>query len=264
MLKARLVYRLIAAGTLAAGLVLLPHMNEPAFAAEAPYSDQEKADLGSVIKEYLLKNPEVIRDAMAELERRDQIAAAEQQKKTLASVSEILIKSERSIVLGNPKGDVTLVEFFDYNCGYCKRAMADLQALLKSDTDLRLVVRDFPVLGKESVEASMVAVAVANQLKGAAYLDYHSKLMESKGRIGKERALQVAKEMGIDMDRLDTDISSKETRLALEETMRIANQLQIQGTPAFVIGDDVIFGAVGREPLAKAIESVRTCGKAAC
>lgn len=264
MLKAHLSARLIAAGTLAVGLLIASHGFQTGFAAEAAYSDQEKANLGAVIKEYLLKNPEVIREAMAELERRDQVAAAEQQKKTLASVSDTLIKSERGIVLGNPKGDVTLVEFFDYNCGYCKRAMADLQVLLKSDPNLRVVIRDFPVLGTESVEASMVAVAVANQLKGAPYLDYHSKLMESKGRIGKERAVQVAKEMGIDMDRLDKDISSKETRLALEETMRIANQLQIQGTPAFVIGDEVVFGAIGREPLANAINSVRKCGKATC
>ena len=264
MLKTHLSSRLIAAGTLAVGLLIASHGFQPGFAAESPYSDQEKANLGSVIKEYLLKNPEVIRDAMAELERRDQVAAAEQQKKTLASVSDTLIKSERGIVLGNPKGDVTLVEFFDYNCGYCKRSMADLQMLMKDDPKLRIVLRDFPVLGTESVEASMVAVAVANQLKGGDYLAYHSKLMESKGRIGKERAVQVAKELGVDMAKLDQDISSKQTRLALEETMRIVDDLKIQGTPAFVIGDEVVFGAVGRDPLAKAIESVRTCGKAVC
>ena len=110
----------------------------------------------------------------------------------------------------------------------------------------------------------MVAIAVATQLKGADYLAYHSKLMESKGRIGKERAVQVAKELGVDMGKLDKDISGKETRLALEETMRIADQLKVQGTPAFVIGDEVVFGAVGHDPLAKAIESVRQCGKATC
>lgn len=264
MLNGPLTRSLSAILVTAAALLLATPVLKPAFAVDASFSAEQKADIGLIIKDYLMKNPEVIREAMAELERRDQIAAAEQQKKTLARVSDTLVNSERGIVLGNPKGDVTLVEFFDYNCGYCKRAMADLQVLLKSDPNLRVVIRDFPVLGTESVEASMVAVAVANQLKGAPYLDYHSKLMESKGRIGKERAVQVAKEMGIDMDRLDKDISSKETRLALEETMRIANQLQIQGTPAFVIGDEVVFGAIGREPLANAINSVRKCGKATC
>jgi protein-disulfide isomerase len=264
MFKAPLPRRSSALMITALSLLLLTPVLEPARAADESFSTQQKTDLGLIIKDYLMNNPELIRDAMAELERRDQMAAVEQQKKTLASVSDTLFKSERGIVLGNPKGDVTLVEFFDYNCGYCKRSMADLQALLKDDPKLRIVLRDFPVLGPESVEASMVAVAVATQLKGADYLAYHSKLMDSKGRIGKERAVQVAKELGIDMAKLDKDISSKETRLALEETMRIADQLKIQGTPAFVIGDEVVFGAVGREPLAKAIESVRQCGKAAC
>jgi len=264
MFKAPLPRRSSALMITALSLLLLTPVLEPVRAADESFSTQQKTDLGLIIKDYLMKNPEVIRDAMAELERRDQIAAVEQQKKTLASVSDTLFKSERGIVLGNPKGDVTLVEFFDYNCGYCKRSMADLQALLKDDPKLRIVLRDFPVLGPESVEASMVAVAVANQLKGGDYLAYHSKLMESKGRIGKERAVQVAKELGVDMAKLDQDISSKQTRLALEETMRIADDLKIQGTPAFVIGDEVVFGAVGRDPLAKAIESVRTCGKAVC
>lgn len=248
----------------ALSLLLLTPVLEPVRAADESFSTQQKTDLGLIIKDYLMNNPEVVRDAMAELERRDQMAAIEQQKKTLASVSDTLVNSELGIVLGNPKGDVTLVEFFDYNCGFCKRSMADMQALLKEDPKLRIVLRDFPVLGPESVEASMVAIAVATQLKGADYLAFHSRLMDSKGRIGKERAVQIAKELGVDMGKLDEAISSKQTRLALEETMRIADQLKIQGTPAFVIGDEVIFGAVGREPLAKAIESVRQCGKASC
>ncbi|MFM8701362.1 MAG: DsbA family protein [Hyphomicrobiales bacterium] len=264
MLKAWLSRRPSGLGIAAVLLLLATPVSKPVRAADDPFSAEQKAELGLIIKDYLIKNPEVVRDAMVELDRRDQLAAIEQQKKALASVSDMLVNSERSIVLGSPDGDVTLVEFFDYNCGYCKRAMADLQALLKNDPKLRVVLRDFPVLGAESVEASMVAIAVANQLKGTRYLDYHARLMESRGRIGKERAVQLAKELGVDMAKLEKDISGTETRLALEETMRIADQLKIRGTPAFVIGDEVVFGAVGRDPLAKAIESVRSCGKTTC
>jgi protein-disulfide isomerase len=233
-------------------------------AGPGSFDDKQKAAIGDIVKEYLLKNPEVIQEALAELDRRQKDAEKTALKSAISQMSDKLLNSPRSVVVGNPQGDVTMVEFFDYNCGYCKKSLSDVRDMIKADPKLRVVIRDFPVLGPDSVEASMVAVAVKNQLSGDKYFDFHQKLLESKGRVGKERALAVAKEAGADPAKLTKDLESPEIRATLEETMRVADALKLQGTPAFVIGDDVIFGAVGTEPLQSSIASVRQCGKATC
>ena len=136
--------------------------------------------------------------------------------------------------------------------------------LMKDDPKLRLVLRDFPVLGPDSVEASLVALAVRKQLKADQYMTFHQKLLTSRGRVGKELALQAAHDSGADMAQLTKDMNSGESKPLIEATMRAADQLRIGGTPSFVIGDGVIVGAVGQETLASAIKSVRACGKASC
>jgi protein-disulfide isomerase len=167
-------------------------------------------------------------------------------------------------VVGNPSGDVTLVEFFDYNCGYCKKALADVQTLMKSDSKLRVVLKDFPVLGPDSVEASRVALAVKNQLPAPKLFDYHVKVMDSRGRVNGERAMAVAKDMGVDMARLQKDVESPEVRNALQENMALGDKLSLTGTPAFIVGETVIPGAVGLDPLKQLVNNVRQCGKASC
>jgi protein-disulfide isomerase len=156
------------------------------------------------------------------------------------------------------------VEFFDYNCGYCKRALSDVQALVKSDPKLRVVLKDFPVLGPDSVEASRVSLAVKNQFQGQKLFDYHVKVMESRGRVNGERAIAVAKEMGADMGRLQRDMDAVEVKMALATNVELGDKLGLSGTPAFIIGDEVIPGAVGIEPLKQVITNVRKCGKASC
>ena len=175
-----------------------------------------------------------------------------------------LLNASHSYVVGNPSGDITLVEFFDYNCGYCKKALADVQTLMKSDPKLRVVLKDFPVLGPDSVEASRVALAVKNQLQGQKLLDYHVKVMDSRGRVNAERAIAVAREMGVDVARLQKDMEGAEVRNALQENMALGDRLSLTGTPAFVIGETVIPGAVGIDPLKQVIANVRQCGKATC
>jgi protein-disulfide isomerase len=237
----------------------------PAPAQQAPvFTDQQKAAIGDLVKEYLLKNPEILQDVMAELEKRQKEAERVTQKQAISELQETLKGATKNIVLGNPNGDVTLVEFFDYNCGYCKRALSDIRELLKTDPKLRYIIRDFPVLGPDSIEASMVAVAAKNQLKPEKYWEFHQKLLESKGRVGKERALQVAKEVGVDEKKLAKDMESPEVRATIEEAMKVGDALKLQGTPAFVIGDEMVFGAVGYEPLKSAISSIRQCGKSTC
>ena len=244
------------------GLLLLAFA--PPVFAEEPLSAARKAEIGDIVKSYLLDHPELIQEALNALDQKQKDAEAAAQKVALSSLSASLLKAENGVVLGNPSGDVTLVEFFDYNCGYCKKSLSDIMGLMKDDPKLRLVLRDFPVLGPDSVEASLVALAVRKQLKADQYMAFHQKLLTSRGRVGKELALQAAHDSGADMAQLTKDMNSGESKPLIEATMRAADQLRIGGTPSFVIGDGVIVGAVGQETLASAIKSVRACGKASC
>ena len=233
--------------------------------AQAPsFDDRQREAIEQIFKDYLLKNPELLRDAMVELERREQEAQKASQQSALKESRDKLVNSSRDMVAGNPGGDITLVEFFDYNCGYCKRALGDMRALMQGDPKLRVVLKDFPVLGPDSVEASRVALAVRQQLKPEKLFDYHVKLMESRGRVNGERAMAVAKEMGVDMTRLQKDIDGPEVKAAIQDNVVLGDKLGLTGTPAFVVGDEVISGAVGLEPMRKTVAGVRQCGKAVC
>jgi protein-disulfide isomerase len=239
-------------------------MAPAAMAQGGVFTDQQKQAIGEIVKDYLLKNPEVLTEVIAELEKRQAEAQQVAQAGAVKETKQSLLNAPHSYVVGNPSGDVTLVEFFDYNCGYCKKALTDVQALMKSDPKLRVVLKDFPVLGPDSVEASRVALAVKNQLQGQKLLDYHVKVMDTRGRVNGERAMTVAKELGVDMGRLQKDVESAEIRNALQENMALGDKLNLSGTPAFVVGETVIPGAVGLEPLKQLVDNVRRCGKASC
>ena len=232
--------------------------------AQTTFTPEQRQAIGQMVREYLIKNPEVLQEAMTELERRQTEAQKAAQASALSQSRDALLNSPRDYAAGNPSGDVTLVEFFDYNCGYCKRALADLQALMKADPKLKVVLKDFPVLGPESVEASRVALAVKKQLKGEKLFEYHVKLMETRGRINGERAIAVAKDMGVDAARLQKDMEAPEVKATIQDNVVLGDRLGLSGTPAFVVGDEIISGAVGLEPMLKTIAGVRQCGKAVC
>ncbi|MDF2813661.1 MAG: thioredoxin protein [Microvirga sp.] len=235
-----------------------------AMAQNAPFSEPQRQAIGEIVRDYLLKNPEVLTEVIAELEKRQADAQRVSQAGALKETRQTLLNSPHSLVVGNPTGDVTLVEFFDYNCGYCKKALGDIRALVKNDPKLRIVLKDFPVLGPDSVEASRVGLAVKNQLQGEKLLDYHIKLMDSRGRVNGERALAVAKEMGLDVPRLQKEMAGAEVRAALEENAGLGDKLGLTGTPAFIVGEEIIPGAVGLDPLRQVVANTRKCGKAAC
>ena len=226
-------------------------------------SEQRKA-IGEIVREYLIANPEVIQEALQELEKRQAEAQRATQREALTASREALEKSPNDFVVGNPNGDITLVEFFDYNCGYCKRALGDLRQLVAADPRLKIVLKDFPVLGPESLEAARVALAARRQLKGDKLFDFHATLIESRGRINAERGLEVAKEFGLDLARLKKDIDGPHVKAAIQENVLLGDRLGLTGTPAFILGDEIISGAGGAEPLTKAIASTRQCGKAVC
>ncbi|AWB21406.1 disulfide bond formation protein DsbA [Methylobacterium currus] len=241
----------------------------PGTAAQSPatsgaMTDAQRQAIESVVRDYLLKNPEVLQEAMAELEKRQQEAQKVAQASALKETRDTLHNSPHGFVAGNPNGDVTLVEFFDYNCGYCKRALTDLQTLIKGDPKLKVVLRDFPVLGPDSLEASKVALAAKQQLKGDKLFDYHTRLLESRGRVNGERAIAVAKEMGLDIAKLQKDMQAPDIQAALQENVGLGDKLGLSGTPAFIIGDEIIPGAVGVDPIRKTVAGVRQCGHATC
>ena len=171
-----------------------------ATASAQSFNDAQRGEIEKIVRDYLLTHPEVLEEAMAELTKRQAAAEAEKHEAGVASNAEAIFNSPRDVTLGNKDGDVTFVEFFDYNCGYCKRAMADMLELMKTDPKLKVVLKEFPVLGPGSVEAAQVAVAVRMQdPTGKKYLDFHQKLLGGRGQADKARAMAAAKEAGLDM-----------------------------------------------------------------
>ena len=222
------------------------------------FSDEQRREIGEIVRDYLMKNPEVLQEAIGELEKRQALAEADKHKAAISTHREALFNSKRQVNLGNPQGDVTLVEFFDYNCGYCKRALADMLELLKSDQKLKFVLKEFPVLGPSSVEAAQVAVAVNMQDRtGKKYLEFHQKLLSGRGQIDKAKALAAAKDVGLDLARIEKDLQGAEVKATLEESVKLAEALGINGTPSYVVGQSVIPGAVGAAALRQQIEAAR-------
>ncbi len=250
-----------ALGAMALGLSIAV---APAPAPAAQFTPDQKTEMGGIIKDYIMAHPEVLRDAITELDDREKLAEAESRRKALAEIGSKLAEEPDSLVIGNPVGTVTLVEFFDYNCGYCKRALTDLDRLMKANKDLRVVLRDFPILSSGSVDAALVALAVHNQLTGDAYWEYHRKLLGMRGSIGRQQAMDVAKSMGVDMDRLGRDAADPKTRAAIQQSLSAAQSLALNGTPSYIVGDDAIVGAQGYDEISKRLDNVRKCGKAMC
>lgn len=232
--------------------------------AAAEFSPAQRSEIETVVREYLLRNPEVLRDAYMELEQRTAQNEAAQRSKALAENKALLSRSEHNAVVGNPDGKITLIEFFDYNCGYCKQALPDLARLVKEQPDLRVVLKDFPVLGPGSVEAAQVAIALRKQLGGEKYWAFHQKLLGTRGQIGKAQALAAAREAGANMDQLAKDMGGPEIAASLQEVAKLADALSLSGTPTYVVGDEVVVGAVGYAQLKERLDNVRKCGKAAC
>lgn len=227
----------------------------PAGAAE--FTAAQKQELGPLIREYLLSNPEVVRDAMEALERKQADAENTQRKSALSANAKDIFHSDGDLVVGNPQGSVTMVEFFDYNCPYCKRSMPDVVKMTEIDADLRVVMKEFPILGPGSIYAARAALASHKQGK---YWEYHRAMMAHEGRIDEAAADEIAKSVGLDLARLKKDMDAAGVAEVINGNMKLAEALSIQGTPAFIIDETVIPGAVGFDALAAAVKQVRDNG----
>jgi protein-disulfide isomerase len=226
------------------------------------FSPAQKSDIERVVHDYLIAHPEVIQEAMGELERRQTAAEAEKHKVAVKEHAQKLFSSPNQVTLGNPNGNVTFVEFFDYNCGYCKRAMDDMLTLLKDDSKLKVVLKEFPVLGPGSLEAARVAVAVRMQ-NPKKYLEFHTKLLGGRGPADQAHALAVAKDIGMNMAQIEKDMKGPEVKATLDEDFKLAEALGLNGTPSYVIGSEVVVGAIGLPGLQEKVNTAR-CGKPTC
>ena len=249
---------------IAPALFALALCGTPTAASAQSFSDQQRGDIETIIRNYLIAHPEVLEEAMTELGKRQAAAEAQKNEASVVTNAGKIFDSPRGVVLGNKDGDVTFVEFFDYNCGYCKRAMSDMLDLMKSDPKLKVVLKEFPVLSQGSVEAAQVAVAVHMQdSTGKKYLDFHQRLLGGRGQADKARAMAAAKEAGLDTARIEKDLASPEGRATIEENFKLAESMGMNGTPSYVIGNQVVIGAVGVDSLREKIGIAR-CGKATC
>ncbi len=230
----------------------------------AEFNPAQKAEIESTIHSYLLEHPEVLREVSIELEKRQSLEEASLRSRAIDDNKKDLFDSSFQAVIGNPKGKITLVEFFDYNCGYCKRALGDLVTLMKDEPELRVVLKDFPVLGPDSVEAAQVASAARKQISGAKFFEFHQKLLSSHGHIGKDQALSVARDMGLDMDKLAKDMKDPAIHTGIEDVMKVADSLNLTGTPSYVVGNEAVVGAVGVDELRKKVDALGKCGKTVC
>jgi len=244
-------------------LLALAVFGAPAASAQT-FTDAQRGDIEMIVKNYLIAHPEVLEEAMSELNKRQAAVEAEKHEASITQNADAIFNSPRGVTLGNKDGDVTFVEFFDYNCGYCKRAMSDMLDLLKSDPKLKVVLKEFPVLSQGSVEAAQVAVAARMQdPTGKKYLDFHQKLLGGRGPADKARAMAAAKDAGFDTAKLEKDMASPEAKATIEENFKLAEAMGMNGTPSYVIGKQIVVGAVGLEGLKEKISTAR-CGKATC
>jgi protein-disulfide isomerase len=229
-----------------------------------PSAGLDEKTITEIVRNYLTKNPEILVEMTNELDKRQQAQQAEQQQKVIGDNADALFRSPLSHVAGNPNGDVTVVEFFDYNCGFCKRALPDVVKLIDNDDKVRVVFKELPIFGEESEAAAKAALAAAKQGK---YFEMHQKLFTEPGKADKDKALKIAQELGLDVPQLEKDMADPSIQQALDEAKELAQKLGLQGTPLYLIGDRVVPGAPDDlyDQLTAKVADVRTKGcKATC
>jgi protein-disulfide isomerase len=250
------VFKRLAAGSM---LALALSATAPAFALD----DQQKKEMGQFIREYLLQNPEVLVEVQNALEAKQQTQRVEQSTKGIADNKQAIFSSPTDITLGNPKGDVTVVEFFDYNCGYCKRALSDMDDILSKDKNVRFILKEFPILGPDSVAAHRVANAV-RLVAPEKYAEFHRELLSGKPHASEATAIAVASALGVKEAAIRKSMADQPNDDMVRDAYRLANAIGITGTPTYVVGDEAVFGAVGLETIEQKVANVRACGKATC
>ncbi|MBY5971176.1 DsbA family protein [Ferrimonas balearica] len=234
----------ILALAMAAALLPMPALSQ----------ELDEARVKELVLEAIRENPEIVMEAVALLEQRQADAQAQNQSDVLRNQRDLIEHDPNAPVLGNPDGDVTVVEFFDYNCPYCRRAKPEIRALIEEDPNVRLVYREWPILGEGSVFAAKAALAARAQGK---YEDFHWAMMAIDGRANEASVMRVAEDVGLDLDQLRQDMEAQEVAEHIETSMRLTQALGFNGTPSFVIGDALVPGFVEKERLSDLVSEAR-------
>jgi protein-disulfide isomerase len=231
-------------------LVCLPHRSLQA----AGFTPEQRKEIESIIHDYLVNNPDVLLDVLQAAEEKLKADTRAKAETALGSRRKEIFEDPDSPIAGNPQGDVSLVEFFDYRCPYCKQVEPSLEKLLTDDRQLRFVFKEFPVLGPDSVVASRAALAARKQGK---YDAFHRAMMALKGQIDEAAVYKVVASVGLDLDRLKRDMAAPDIDRMLKANSDLAEALDIRGTPGFVIGNEIIPGAVDLQSLKALIADAR-------
>jgi len=228
----------------------------PAFAAEAkkPLSAAQEEAVKALVRKYLIEHPEIIVEAMERLRAEQKRKESEQVKAALVAKRKEIYEDAASPIAGNTDGDVVIVEFFDYQCGYCKSVVDRLMKTVKTDGKIKLVFKEFPILGPQSVFAARAALAAKKQGK---YFEFHNAMMRLRGKLNQVSVFALAKSVGLDTKQLANDMRDPAIEKALRANFALARTLRINGTPAFIIGDQMVPGAVSQQMLESYIEQAR-------
>lgn len=246
-------------GLMAAVLIGLSAVPLPAAALD----DAQKQEFGAFIREYLLANPEIIEEMSQALEIKKEAESRLVAEAAITSNFDAIFNASEDMVLGNPVGDITVVEFFDYNCGFCKRAMQDMNTIIAQDANVRFVLKEFPILGPDSLAAHRVSMSF-RKLAPEQYGEFHIKLLGGDVRATEAHAIEVAKSFGVDEAKLREGMEDPAIDESIRKSYELANALGISGTPSFVLGKEAVFGAVGADTLLDKIANLRQCQSTVC
>ncbi len=241
--------------TLIISMLVLWNVSTIANAAE--FTNSQRQEIETIIRDYLLNHPEILQEAAQTLEQKQKQVEDEQRKDGLVKNADQIFRSKADFVAGNPKGDVTMVEFFDYNCPWCKKDFPDVMALIDTDKNLKVVLKEFPILGPDSEYAAKAAIAAGKQGK---YLQMHTALYQQEGRVTPEIVDEIAAAQGLNMDQLHKDMEDPGTAEIITRNRDLAQSLAINGTPAFVIVDKLVPGYLPKDELASIIKEARAKG----
>jgi len=238
--------------------LLQKHEGAPAATAEF-----DPGKVNTLIENYLMSDPTILQRMNDKLAEQKRVAARQAEKAVIDANSAAIYHGDGNVVLGNPKGDVTLVEMFDYNCSYCRGALPDLVNLMAEDKNLKVILKEFPILTAGSVDAARVALLVAQDPK-INYWDFHRQLFSQRGEVGATQALQVAEQLGGDRVELMLDMNKPALNGIIQQNYNLAKALNTSGTPTYILGDEMIPGALGIDQLRLKIANIRKCGSTEC
>ncbi|WP_157033200.1 DsbA family protein [Loktanella sp. S4079] len=244
--------------TLRYALPIMLALTSPASAVELDsLTDAERAAFRAEVRAYLLENPEVLQEAIGVLQQREQQAQTVSDSQLIADYSEELFNDRHSFVGGNPAGDITIVEFLDYRCGYCKRAFPEIESLIAADANIRFVVKEYPILGEQSVLASRFAVATLLVAGDDAYKAVHDTLMEFRGDINQASMTRLAEVLNLDATAIIEQMDSDEVTAIISANRELGQKMQISGTPTFVVEDQLVRGYVPLDVMKQFVAELR-------